>query len=56
MTIYSLQGEQYIVANSSRYFPEIDILNLIADCFQVARDRNTSSAIRQLRSKLRDLS
>ncbi len=52
VTIYSLQGERYIVTNCSRYFPEIDVLNLIADCFQVATNRNTSSAIRQLRHKL----
>ena len=52
VTIYSLQGESYIVTNSSRYFPNIDILNLIADCFQVAQSRNTSSAIRKLRHKL----
>ncbi len=52
VTIYSLQGERYIVTNCSCYFPEIDVLNLIAECFQVASDRNTSSAIRQLRNKL----
>ena len=55
VTIYSLQEEQYVVVDSSRYFPEIDILSLIADCFDVARDRNTSSAIRQLRYKLSTL-
>ncbi|MGK7895918.1 MAG: Uma2 family endonuclease [Xenococcus sp. (in: cyanobacteria)] len=54
--IYSLKVESYIVTNSSRYFPEIDVLNLIAECFQVASDRNTSSAIRHLRRKLSTLS
>ena len=52
ITIYSLENEQYIVSNRSRYFPDFDILNLISDCFQVANNRNTSTAIRQLRQKL----
>ena len=50
--IYNLQNEQYVVSNRSRYFPDINILNLIADCFQVANNRNTSTAIRQLRQKI----
>ena len=52
--IYNLEGDRYIVSNCSRYFPNVNILNLIADCFQVASDRNTSTAIRQLRQKLND--
>lgn len=52
ITIYSLQNEQYIVSNQSCYFPDIKILELISDCFQVANNRNTSTAIRQLRQKL----
>lgn len=52
VTIYSLQNEQYIVSNRSRYFPDIEILELISDCFQVANNRNTSTAIKQLRQKL----
>ena len=55
VTIYNLQGESYQVTNYSRYFPEIDVLNLIAECFQVVKSRNTSSAIRQLRNKLSSL-
>ena len=50
--IYSLQSDQYIVSNRSRYFPDLNILNLIADSFQIANNRNTSTAIRQLRQKL----
>ena len=52
VTIYNLQNEQYIVSNRSRYFPDLDVLNLISDCFKVANNRNTSTAIRQLRQKL----
>ena len=52
VTIFHLENNSYIVKNFSRYFPDLDILNLIADCFKVAEKRNTSSAIRQLRQKL----
>ncbi len=52
VTIYHLQNNSYLVNNFSRYFPDLDILNLIADCFKVAETRNTSTAIRQLRQKL----
>ncbi|HHP7231981.1 MAG TPA: Uma2 family endonuclease [Xenococcaceae cyanobacterium] len=52
VTIYQLQNNSYVVSNFSRYFPNIDILNLIGDCFQVAATRNTSTAIKQLRQKL----
>lgn len=54
VTIYQLQNDNYLVCNRSRYFPDIDVLQLIADCFQVASNRNTSTAIRQLRDKLNE--
>ncbi len=54
VTIYRLQNNSYIVNNRSRYFPDIDVLNLISDCFKVAEERNTSAAIRQLRHKLNE--
>ncbi|MGK7950940.1 MAG: Uma2 family endonuclease [Xenococcaceae cyanobacterium] len=54
VTIYRFQDNSYIVSDRSRYFPNIDILNLISDCFQVAQTRNTSAAIRQLRQKLNE--
>ena len=56
VTIYHLQNNSYIVNNFSRYFPNIEVLNLISDCFKVAETRNTSTAIRQLRQKLGDFS
>ena len=52
VTIYQLQNNSYIVKNFSRYFPNLDILNLLAECFKIAENRNTSTAIRQLRQKL----
>jgi hypothetical protein len=55
VTIYQLQNDNYLVSNCSCYFPDLDILQLIADCFQVASNRNTSAAIRQLRDKLKQV-
>ncbi len=55
VTIYRLQNDSYLVNNSSCYFPELDVLQLIADCFKVASNRNTSVAIRQLRQKLNEI-
>ncbi len=55
VTIYRLQNDSYLVNNSSRYFPELDVLQLIADCFKVASNRNASVAIRQLRQKLNEI-
>ena len=52
VTIYCLEEDRYQVKNRSRYFPDIEVLDLIDDCFKVASERNTSAAIRQLRQKL----
>ncbi len=52
VTIYCLEGDRYLIKDRSRYFGALDVLSLIADCFEVASERNTSVAIRQLRQKL----
>ncbi|MBD1928916.1 Uma2 family endonuclease [Trichocoleus sp. FACHB-90] len=52
LKIYSLQSDRYTVVTSSRYFPNMNVLALIAECFQIAYERNTSVAIRELRQKL----
>ena len=52
VTICCLEGDRYQVKNSSRYFPDMEVLDLIDNCFKVASERNTSAAIRQLRQKL----
>jgi Uma2 family endonuclease len=54
VTIYQLQNDSYIFSNHSCYFPDLDILQLMADSFKVANNRNTSAAIRQLREKLNE--
>ncbi|MGL5941981.1 MAG: Uma2 family endonuclease [Waterburya sp.] len=52
VTIYSLENDEYIIQNRSRYFPDLDVLELINDCFTIANERNSSAAIKQLRQKL----
>jgi len=51
LVIYSLQGDRYNVNTNSRYFPNNNISEIIQECFQIAKQRNTSTAIRELRRK-----
>jgi Uma2 family endonuclease len=56
LRIYSWQrGEFYQEMTYSRYFPNLNIKEIIAECMQVAYQRNTSAAIRQLRQKVASL-
>jgi hypothetical protein len=43
---------RYNEKTSSRYFPNINVKEAIAQCFRIAYERNTSAAIRELRRKL----
>ena len=52
LTIYCLQKDRYIESDRSRHFPNVNVLQLISECFVDAENRNTSAAIRQLRQKL----
>jgi Uma2 family endonuclease len=52
VTIYCLESDNYTIKNHSRYFPKLNVLELINDCFKIANERNSSAAIRQLRQKL----
>ncbi len=54
LRIYQLQENAYQLKAQSRYFPAIDLPTLIESCLQLAYDRNTSAAIRDLRQRLRD--
>jgi Uma2 family endonuclease len=47
--VYQLQGTEYLSQTQSQYFPDIDLQKVIAHCLQVAYDRNTSAAIRELK-------
>ena len=52
LKIYQLQSDRYTLVTSSRYFPNMNVSALIAECFRIASERNTSAAIRELRQKL----
>ncbi|OUC16022.1 MAG: hypothetical protein B0A82_03950 [Alkalinema sp. CACIAM 70d] len=52
LQIYHLQNQQYILAAQSQFLPEFDLPNLIQTCLQDSYDRNTSTAIRNLRQRL----
>ncbi len=52
LIIYQLQETEYLRCSHSRYFCEIDIQELVIKYKQIAYDRNTSTAICQLRQEL----
>ncbi len=52
LAIYHLTSTQYSLQSHSRYFPKIDLQALILQYQQIAYERNTSAAIRQLRQAL----
>lgn len=52
LLVYQLQGREYQLQMESRYFPTIQLQDTIARCMQIAYDRNTSAAIRDLRQQL----
>ncbi|MCC5623071.1 Uma2 family endonuclease [Nostoc sp. CHAB 5715] len=52
LVIYRLQGDCYTVETSSRYFPNINVSEVVTECLKIAYERNTSAAIRELRRKL----
>ncbi|WP_292701553.1 MULTISPECIES: Uma2 family endonuclease [unclassified Nostoc] len=52
LVIYRLQGDRYTVESSSRYFPNINVSEVVTECLKIASERNTSAAIRELRRKL----
>ncbi|WP_427159584.1 Uma2 family endonuclease [Aliinostoc sp. HNIBRCY26] len=52
LLIYQLQGTEYQLQTYSRYFPDFDLESVIARCVQMAYERNTSAAIRDLKQHL----
>ncbi|MDY6938898.1 MAG: Uma2 family endonuclease [Cyanobacteriota bacterium] len=52
LLIYQLQGETYQLQIQSRYFPNFDLESAIARCVEIAYQRNTSAAIRDLKRQL----
>jgi Uma2 family endonuclease len=52
LLIYQFQETGYGIQTRSRYFPDIDLSEEISRCLQVAYERNTSAAIRELKQRL----
>jgi Uma2 family endonuclease len=52
LIIHGLEAETYREQSTSRWFPEIDLPQLIATCLQAAVERGTGVAIRELRQRL----
>lgn len=52
LCIYQLQDNQYKITAQSRYFPAINVIDLVAQCLTMAYQRNTSAAIRHLKEQL----
>lgn len=52
LKIYALQGELYQLQSSSRYFPTVDLPLLVTRVVEVASQRGTGVALRELRQQL----
>lgn len=55
LLIYQLQGRIYQLQANSQYFPGFDIQAAIAHSIEIAYNRNTSAAIRDLKQRLKDV-
>lgn len=53
LTIAVLESDKYHQQTTSRYFPEIDLSELVNQCWQAARERGMGIAIREMRQQLR---
>ncbi|MBD1842418.1 Uma2 family endonuclease [Cyanobacteria bacterium FACHB-63] len=52
LRIYGLENDAYVLQERSRFFPEIPIFEIVAECVQITSKRTTSAAIRALRQRL----
>lgn len=52
LLVYQLQDTEYLIQRQSQYFPNINLQDMVAQCLQVAYERNTSAAIRELKQRL----
>jgi Uma2 family endonuclease len=51
LIIYALDGDGYTIVSSSRYFPNLNLQEILAECLEIARDRSSSVAMRVLRGR-----
>ncbi|MEG4997479.1 Uma2 family endonuclease [Microcoleus sp. B4-D4] len=52
LRIYGLQNDRYVESSVSRYFPNFNVSAIVEECWQMSRDRHTSTVIRELRQKI----
>jgi Uma2 family endonuclease len=52
LSIYQLKENRYQLQLESKYFPNISIRETVSRCLKIAYERNTSTAIRDLRKQL----
>jgi Uma2 family endonuclease len=52
LTIYGLQGDAYQIQPQSRYFPTLNLQNLVEESLGMASERGTGAALRELRARL----
>jgi Uma2 family endonuclease len=53
LSIYQLKANQYQLQSTSQHFPSFPIKETVSRCIEIAYERNTSAAIRDLRARLR---
>lgn len=51
-SIYQLENEEYVLRETSQFFPGIDVKTIAFDCLQAATERGTGVALRELRVRL----
>ncbi|PAX45706.1 hypothetical protein CK510_30370 [Brunnivagina elsteri CCALA 953] len=51
LKIYALESDNYQLQNNSRYFPNLNIAEIVQESLQIAQERNSSAAMRELRRK-----
>ena len=52
LRIYDLQNDRYVESSVSRYFPNFNVSEIVEECWQMSRDRPTSTVTRELRQKI----
>lgn len=52
LSIYRFQNGGYVAVSQSQFLPGIQPQDLVARCLQIAYNRNTSAAIRELKQQL----
>lgn len=55
LKIFQYQNGEYVLQDESRFFPGVNLSELVAECAEIAIAQNTSRALRELRRKLASL-